>query len=327
MNPSLFIILPLCLAVSFLCAGMEAGIFSLNRWRIRHQMRAGKSRAAVLNHYLDHSENFLWTVLVGNTLAAFSGLALIALAFLPHLRGHSILYGGMFALAVFLFYVFCDLLPKMLFRQFPNRLTLLSAKPFRILHFILSPLVKLVEGFAGLLLRWTGGKTYTGHVFTNRQDLRLFMRDTAQELTSEEKAMINRVLDLQSFTIRQLVLARRETHGIEASAKLRDAMEVFRNHPYNAIPVWTGTGPSRRVAGVLNVKAILFSETLDMEAPVTQYLSSALFLQESMDVERALNRMQKAGQRLAVVLGRNRQELGVITLESVLRFMFGEVKL
>lgn len=327
MNFSLLFILPLCLAISFLCAGMEAGVFSLSRWRIRHQMRAGEQRAAVLNNFLEHSENFLWTILVGNTLAAFTGLALIATALIAHFAGHPLLSAALFIVAIFLFYIFCDLLPKMLFRQFPNRLALMLAKPFRLLHLLLSPLVTIVEGFASLLLRWTGGKIYTGHVFANRQELRLFMRDTAQELTSEEKAMINRVLDLQTLSLRQVALAFPQDQNLQAKAKMQEAIELFRTIPQTAVPVWHGEGKGRKIAGVLNLKAFLFSGEVDPNAPVSRYLGPVLYLSEDTQVERALHRMQKTGHRLAVVISRNHQELGVVTLESVLKIIFGDVRL
>src|SRR3954447_9050520 len=60
-----------CLALSFLCSGMEAGVFALSRLRVRQQMRAGKRSAEVLHGYLENPENFLWTILVGNTVSNF----------------------------------------------------------------------------------------------------------------------------------------------------------------------------------------------------------------------------------------------------------------
>jgi CBS domain containing-hemolysin-like protein len=37
--------------------------------------------------------------------------------------------------------------------------------------------------------------------------------------------------------------------------------------------------------------------------------------------------MQRAGQRLAIVLTPDRREAGVVALEDILKLMFGEVKL
>src|SRR5690349_5191650 len=60
-----------CLALSFFLSGMEAGVFALSRIRIRQQMRAGRGSARALHEYLENPENFLWTILVGNTVANF----------------------------------------------------------------------------------------------------------------------------------------------------------------------------------------------------------------------------------------------------------------
>jgi CBS domain containing-hemolysin-like protein len=46
-----------------------------------------------------------------------------------------------------------------------------------------------------------------------------------------------------------------------------------------------------------------------------------------MRMEVALRRMQRSGQRLAIVLGRDRREIGILSLEDVLKVMFGEVRL
>jgi Mg2+/Co2+ transporter CorB len=60
-----------CLALSFVLSGMEAGVFALSRLRIRQQMRAGNASARVLHQFLENPENFFWTIVVGNTLVNF----------------------------------------------------------------------------------------------------------------------------------------------------------------------------------------------------------------------------------------------------------------
>jgi hypothetical protein len=61
----------LCVALSFLFSGMETGVLALNRFRIRQRMRSGDRRAAVLHGFLQNPEDFLWTILVGNTVVNF----------------------------------------------------------------------------------------------------------------------------------------------------------------------------------------------------------------------------------------------------------------
>src|SRR5271154_5025457 len=174
-------LLGFCLVLSFLLSGMEAGVFALNRLRIRRLARAGNPSARLLQKFLENPEKFLWTILVGNTLANFLilGFALAKIhEWLPGQRGWAV---GIFAAAVFLFYTFFDLLPKMLFRAHPNQLCLGSARIFRLVNFILSPLVSIVEGVSQTILRVTGGQTFTGRLFGNREEMRAVMRESAPQ--------------------------------------------------------------------------------------------------------------------------------------------------
>src|SRR2546429_965646 len=70
-GPLIAAVMALSFALSFFMSGMEAGVFALSLLRIRQWMRAGKLRAKVLHGYLERPEDFLWTILVGNTLANF----------------------------------------------------------------------------------------------------------------------------------------------------------------------------------------------------------------------------------------------------------------
>jgi len=100
------------LALSFLLSGMEAGVFALSRLRIRQFMRAGKPRAKVLHGYLEEPEDFLWTILVGNTLSNFVVFGLLVLVLHVRLGQRPVLFLAAFLASVFLFYTTCDLLPK-----------------------------------------------------------------------------------------------------------------------------------------------------------------------------------------------------------------------
>jgi putative hemolysin len=327
MGALLMLVLPACLAVSFLCSGMEAGLFTLGRWRIMQQMRAGQARAKRLYGYLEDTENFLWTVLIGNTIAFFGAMWIVAIALLRAVQGHSAWFWVSFLAVAFVFYVFCDLLPKTVFRKFPNRLCLILSAPFRLLHIALSPLVSLVEGIAKLLLRWTGGRTYKGQVFSNRNELRLLMEDTPETLTSEERGMMDRVFDLNTIAVRQLTIPFARFPALSTNDRVEDSVMRFRELPQNVLPVWSADARQRKISGFIDVKQLIFAEKLDLNGPLTKRLTPPFYLDEDLRLHEALRRMQRSGRRIAVVLARDGREIGLITLEAILRFIFGEVKL
>ncbi len=316
-----------CLALSFVLSGMEAGVFALSRLRIRQQTRAGSRSARVLHEYLENPENFLWTILVGNTVANALILGWLVVVLYNHLAPRLGWFVLVYAVAVFLFYALFDFLPKMLFRIFPTRLCVLLALPFRWIHLVLKPLVAMVEWASELLLRWRGGKAFTGHLFGNREELRSVMQDSEQTLSSEERTMINRVLDLQTLTVRQVMSPLSRAVTITTQTRIEEVLRTCKESGLTRLPVWESRDGQQRIIGLIHLNSLIYQAALDPSRLAGEYTKPALYLDEDLRLEVALRRMQRGGQRLAIVLGRDRRELGFVTLRDVLKVIFGEVSL
>lgn len=327
LNISSWIALLFCLGASFLLSGMEAGVFALNRLRVRRLARSGKRSAQLLNGFLEKPEKFLWTILVGNTLANFLILGWILAKLHEWFFGRTILIGGLFAGIVFLFYCFFDLLPKMLFRAHPNSMCMSAARVFRLINFLLSPLVLLVEDASKTLLRWTGGRTFTGRLFGNREELRAVMQESSQALTSDEHAMVNRILDLQLFTVGQITRPLAEVVAVAAELPLRDVLKLAREKNLSRLPVWETREGQRRFGGLIEIGPLLYRDGIDLDKPVSTAMTPAVFVNENVRLEIALKLLQRSGQRLGIVLSRERNEIGIVTFKDIFKVMFGEVKL
>jgi CBS domain containing-hemolysin-like protein len=315
----------LCAALSFLFSGMETGVLALNRFRIRQRMRSGDRRAAVLHGFLQNPEDFLWTILVGNTVVNFV-LFCLGVIELRHWLGHQRLTeASVWIAGVFIFYVVCELAPKTLFQRYPNVLSLFWAAPFRFIHRLLAPLVAVVAWFSRGLLHWTGGQAHTGRLFGSRDELRFVMQEAAPNLTTEERAMINRVLDLPNLRVRHVMVPLANAVTVAADRPISEAIALCRHLNLTRLPAVDAS--TRRITGIVNLEHVLFSKDVDPAKPARDYLQPAFYLPEDLHLEEALRRMQQTGWRLAVVLGRDNREAGVITLQDVLKLIFGEVNL
>jgi len=312
-----------CLAISFLLSGMEAGLLALNRVRIRHWMRTGDRRAKLLNEYLEKPETFLWTILVGNTVSNILVVSLGAVAIYSWLIQWPVAFVAALLLAALLFYTFCELLPKMLFRLFPNRLCLVLATPFRLVHLLLRPLVSLMA----LVAEWLGGKQFTGQVFGNRNELRLLMHETDASLTREERLMIGRVLDLASLEVRHIAIPLERAASVTSDTSIAKLLDLCRQCGFSRILVWQPTEQPRRLAGLVNLKSVLFQTEITPHQPVIDFVKPALYLNHHLRLEEALRQMQHHRQRLAVVCGQDQKEIGIISLQDILKTIFGEISL
>lgn len=326
-NIIFLLLLGLSLALSFLFSGMESGVFALNRLRIRQLMRAGNRHATVLHGFLQNSENFLWTIFVGNTVANFTIFTLAVLALDHWFKAWPIAQLLLFVFAVFLFFIFFELLPKMLFRLFPNRLCLFLAQPFRLIHIVLRPLVAIAAWFSHQLLSWTGGKIFTGRLFGTRDELLFVMQEASPNLSLDEKSMISRVLDLQNRTVAQITVPLASTVTVANDLAMNEVLKICREKNLTRLPVTRKEGLHLRVVGILSLKKLLYLDDFDSEKSAGDYVNPALYLREDLRLEEALRRMQRSGRRLAVVLNREQREIGIISLQDILKTIFGEVSL
>jgi magnesium and cobalt exporter, CNNM family len=231
------------------------------------------------------------------------------------------------AVGVLLFYAVCELLPKTLFRLYPNRLCLILALPFRLVHAALKPIIVPMAWLARLLLRWSGGRRFTGHLFASRDELRLVMQESAQSLSTDEQRMINRVLDLQNIKVGQIITPLNEAATVSAETRVHDVIALARERGFNRVPVWRADSSRRRIAGLVDLRSLLYQEKLDPNRPVADFLQSAVYLDADTRLERALSYMQRTGHRLAIVLGRDGTEVGLVSLQDILRVVFGDVRL
>ena len=314
-----------CVALSFLFSGMETGVLALNRFRVRQRMRSGDGRAAVLHGFLEKPENFLWTILVGNTVVNFIIFSLGAIQLYFWTGTRPMVWALVFMAAVFIFYIVCELAPKTLFQRYPNRLSLAMAQPFRLIHRILSPLVAVAGWFSRGLLHWTGGKAFTGRLFGSREELRFIMQESAPGLTSEEKTMINRVLDLPNLRVRHVMVPLSNTTLVEGSLPLGEVLALCHERGLTRVPVLDAA--AKRISGVINLEHVLYLDELDKTKAVGEFIQAAFFLPEELHLEEALRRMQKTGRRMAVVLGPDQRETGIISLQDILKVIFGEMTL
>ncbi len=317
----------LCVAWSFLMSGMEAGVFALSRLRIRQLRHQGDRRANALYGFLENPEDFLWTILVGNTLANFAVVCLGVIWLFGALWEEPLALFVALVIGILVFYAACELLPKMLFRLHPNRLCLALARPFRFVHAVLKPVVAPMTLLSSVLLRWTGGRPFTGRLFGNRDELRLVMQDSAQGLTGEERQMINRVLDLQNLSVRSITTPLSRTVTVTTRAPLREVLQLARERGFSRFPVVSEEAGRPRIVGLVNLRSLLYDANLDVSRPAGDCLKPALYLDDAMRLEVALKQMQRTGQRLAIVLGKDKRELGVVSLQDILKVIFGEVRL
>ena len=119
--------------------------------------------------------------------------------------------------------------------------------------------------------------------------------------------MINRVLDLQNLTVGRITTPLEKAITVTTQTPMTEVLAQSRERQLTRFPVWQPEGGRRRIAGVVSLKTLLYQSDLDVKRTAGDYVKPALYLSEDMRLEEALRRMQRGGQRLGIVLGRDKE--------------------
>jgi putative hemolysin len=285
-------------------------------------MRSGDQRATKLYSYLEKPERFLWTILIGNTIANFLLVALVV----TRLYGYwslskPMFWVGLFAV-LFTSYVLLDLLPKVLFQRLPNRMCLALVNPFRWLAACLAPVIAPVAWLAEWL---TPGEARIGQFFGNREEFRALVQEGKNPLTSDERMMIDRVLNLQKLTVQRIAIPWEKVTRVNESTPASFARELAAERGFSRMPV--ESDEERKVVGILSLKSVIFSPKRHEESKVEDFMTPALIFDPATRLEEVLRQFQQGGHRLGVVVDEGKHPIGIVSLTDVLRVMFGEVTL
>jgi len=139
--------------------------------------------------------------------------------------------------------------------------------------------------------------------------------------------MINRVLDLQNLTVRQVATPLTQAATVKAQTPVSEVLALYRERHLTRLPVWEMRDQQPRIAGLVHLNALLYAADLSGEKPVAEFVKPAIYLDEDTRLEVALRRLQRGNQRLAVVLGRDGREIGIVSSQDILKVIFGEVSL
>ena len=152
------------------------------------------------------------------------------------------------------------------------------------------------------------------------------MQENVQGFTSEERVMINRVLDLQSQTVQAVTTPIAIAVTVTAETTLGELFALCRERGRTRFPVWDLRDTQRRIVGLVDLDGVLYRADLRPERNVGEFVKPAVYIEENLRIEEAMRRMRRAGQMLAIVMRENR-EVGIVSMQDILSKVFGEVKL
>jgi putative hemolysin len=299
----------LCLVVSFIFSGIEAGILSVSRVRLKHRVKLRDRAALILESLLEKPERLLVTVLVVTNLMNIFAITLAARELIAHYGVHGYWITLVAFLPVYLLGV--ELLPKSLFRKFPYRALAMLASPLRFADLLLAPLHFVGERLARAV---RGSQGQARKLMVAREDFKYLtiQVERAGSLTPVERQMIFGVVDFRNVTARDVMVPRSEVKSIEGKADLSELIARAKQTGIDRWPVLAENGSFTGVVTLLDV-ALSGRRT----GPVSGVQRRIVKLAPNEPAYTVLQKLRAARSGLGAVLEEG-QPLGIVTWENVI---------
>lgn len=305
----------LCIIGAAFYSGIETGVISIRRLRLRHRLQQGDRAAKRLAFFLEEPDRLLGTTLVGTNLCIVLASVLSA-RLAGQLMGPSGQVLSGLLLSAFLL-VLGEYVPKAWFRAIPYQR---SARFASVLYFswiIFYPIGRAITWIAGLLLKeHTGGQNDLCSLAT-RDELKMLTVEAEQQgvLSAEERAMIHHTVELAGKTAQAIQTPLTYSVVVDAGCSVAEFIALAKTNSYMRYPVKRSDGSG--FAGIIDLFDVLIGSKNHTSA-ITPYIRKAVMLPHSTPADDVLPRLRIARQSMGLVTDDEGRVTGLVTTDDIL---------
>ncbi|MGW1160057.1 hemolysin family protein [Streptomyces sp. NPDC002513] len=324
----------LTLVVNAFFVGAEFAFISVRRSQIEPHAEAGDRRARSVLWGLEHVSALLAAAQLGITLCTLV-LGVVAEPAIEHLlepvfhavgvppgAGRAVSFVIALALATYLHMLLGEMVPKNVALAEPVRLALLLGPPLVALSRTLQPVIFAVNAFANGLLTLLRVETKSEVTATFSDDeLARLVTDSSQAGLIDDRALerLHDALELGRRPVRDVVVPLERVRYARVGITPEELERLSAESGFSRFPV---VDEGRLIAGYLHVKDALDASPRD-EPFRLQDMRPIARVRESTPLDDVLTAMRGSRTHLAAVQGADGRLAGLVTMEDVLRELFG----
>ena len=349
-----FLILLLVAANAFFAAA-EFALVSVRDTRIQQLIEAGRIGARIVQRLHANLDEVVNGVQLGITMVSLTlgwiGEPMVAglvsnvhfLQRLPHLEiyAHGIAIAVAFTLITYMHVILGELVPKTLALQRAEQIALAVAGPMEAFLTITRPVLFFMRRSGGLVLRAFGAKaTRRGGAVHSPDELKLIVTASRQfgQIPEFQEEMIHNAIELDSITVREVMVARPDIFSLPSDLMLDDALAKVVEGQHSRIPVYDPQRGPEHIVGVLYYKDLMrwmrlrlsnlgqTTATRVSRMQIGQIMHDVVVVPETKVLADLLSEFKERRRHLAVVVDEFGSTAGVITVEDVLEQLVGNIE-
>jgi len=322
--PMLLVIVGLSLAFSAFFSGTETGYMSVSRVRLR---RSGQSNTVQGRHLLEQLKNIedpILTCLVGTNLfnVLLSAVATVALTERFGDDGQWLAVGVVSTLVI----VFGEILPKVIYREFPEVMTLASVPGIRMAMILLTPVRRLLRAYTGIWHRLVPRNGSDEGEELDRRNMAALLLSNSVPTPGDHRfaKAVDRFMEVANLTLGPIMHPLDQLVTVGPETTVGACLEVAASSGFSRLPITREDG--RQLQGYVLIRDLLFLSREEHTRIVPHKLwRSYLLVDVRMSPYELFEELRHQGQQLAVVVDPGGNPLGMVTLEDLIESVIGSV--
>ena len=304
-------------------AGAETALSSVNRIRMMTYADDKSKRARRVLYILDHFDEALTTILIGNNIMHI-GSATLATVLATRLNWGS--FGvSMASLATTLLVFFLsEMIPKTIAKACNERFALFVAPSLRILMKILFPLNIVFTAIANLAKKVFHVKEAEEPTVSEEE-----LHDIIETLDEEGKIdedtteLMQSALDFTETPVAEVFTPWEQVTFFRSNLKPSEIVSIIQETNHSRLPVVNRTG---KVIGIVQIRKYLkaylqFHENVQLQ----RVMDRPFFVKMGTPIDEQLTGMSAAKTHIAIVQDENGKAVGILTVEDILEELVGEI--
>lgn len=309
------------IVLSFFFSSSESALTSLPDYKIRKLYIKYKILKHPFNIWVLKPYRILITIIISNTIVnLFLGyLSTKVLLDLKISLNREIKEVIIWLFTTFVVIIFCELMPKIIGKNFSEKVSQISLLPLYILQYftfiIFSPILYFVEKYLS---------REQNHYFTKIDELRKVIADASKQILQKDiNEFLERAVKFEDVKIKDIFVPKDKVVMIDISKKnFQDIITELMETGKTRIPLCNGS--VEKIVGYALIKD-LFYLCSTSECAISDIIHPILEVSLKDKAKDILKKFKETQILIAKVVDDNKKFCGIVTLEDIIEELVGEV--
>lgn len=333
------VLVVILIAMTAFFVAVEFAIVRVRGSRVDQLIAEGHKKALAVKQVTSNLDGYLSACQLGITITAL-GLGwlgeptveeilhpLFHSLHIPEALGGVLSFIIAFVVITYLHVVVGELAPKTVAIRKAEAVAMFTAKPLILFTKVMRPFIWTLNGSANQLVRMIGIKPASEHEEAHsEEELQIIINESFEsgKINQSEYGYVNRIFAFDNLLAKEIMVPRTDMVCLYTDKTREENLEIIKEQQYTRFPVVEQSKDN--VIGIINTKQFFLAYEDNPNLEVASILQPVMAVSEVTPVNELLQRMQREGTHIAILIDEYGGTAGLVTIEDILEEIVGEIR-